>query len=165
MNCVEETKEVFTEKRTGLVMRFRQYKFKFYLNTRHAVYRKGVLGEVHPHTWELTINVMKSREETVKFHELEKQVEHFLDKYQDKVLNEVEPFDVINPTLENCCEYFREQLTPILNRDGWIFLMLELAGSSTMSYVVSLIDDDYTQQTQTINSITDRIISDIKNME
>jgi 6-pyruvoyltetrahydropterin/6-carboxytetrahydropterin synthase len=154
--------EYFIEKRIRSVMRFRQYKFKFYLNARHAVYRKGVLGEVHPHTWELTINVMKNRAETVKFHELESQVEQFLDKYQDKVLNEVEPFDVINPTLENCCEYFREQLTPILNRDGWIFLMLELAGSSNMSYVISLIDDDHTQQMQTINSITDRIIKEIK---
>ncbi len=143
-------------------MRYRQYKFKFYLNTRHAVYRKGVLSEVHPHTWELTIYVMKSREETVKFQELEKQVEQFLEPYQDKTLNEVAPFDVVNPTLENCCEYFREQLTPILNRDGWIFLMLELAGSSNMSYVVSLIDDDYTRQTQTIQSITDRMIKEIK---
>jgi 6-pyruvoyltetrahydropterin/6-carboxytetrahydropterin synthase len=143
-------------------MRYRQYKFKFYLNTRHAVYRKGVLSEAHPHTWELTIYVMKSREETVKFQELEKQVEQFLEPYQDKTLNEVAPFDVVNPTLENCCEYFREQLTPILNRDGWIFLMLELAGSSNMSYVVSLIDDDYTRQTQTIQSITDRMIKEIK---
>jgi 6-pyruvoyltetrahydropterin/6-carboxytetrahydropterin synthase len=143
-------------------MRFRQYKFKFYLNTRHAVYKKGVLGEVHPHTWELTINVMKNREETIRFHELEKRIEEFLDKYQDKVLNDVEPFDVINPTLENCCEYFREQLTHILNREGWIFMMLELAGSSNTSYVVSMIDDDYTQQMQTINSITDRIIKEIK---
>ena len=28
-------------------MRFRQYKFKFYLNARHGIYKNGVLGEVH----------------------------------------------------------------------------------------------------------------------
>lgn len=31
-----------------------------------------------------------------------------------------------------------------------------------MSYVVSLIDDSYTEEMQTINSITDRILKDIK---
>lgn len=46
-------------------MRFRQYKFKFYLNARHGIYKNGVLGEVHPHTWEIVINVVKGRDETV----------------------------------------------------------------------------------------------------
>lgn len=27
-------------------MRYKQYKFKFYLNARHAIYRDGVMGQV-----------------------------------------------------------------------------------------------------------------------
>lgn len=52
-------------------MRFRQYKFKFYLNARHGIYKNGLMGEIHPHTWEIVINVVKGRDETVKFHHLE----------------------------------------------------------------------------------------------
>ena len=129
-------------------MRFRQYKFKFYLNARHGIYKNGVMGEIHPHTWEIVINVVKGRDETVKFHHLEHRVEEFLSAYQDKTLNDVPPFDMINPTLEN--------------RNGWIFLMMEISESPSMSYVVSLIDDSYTEEMQTINSITDRILKDIK---
>ena len=143
-------------------MRFRQYKFKFYLNARHGIYKNGVMGETHPHTWEIVINVVKGRDETVKFHHLEHRVEEFLSAYQDKTLNDVPPFDMINPTLENICEYFKEELTKILNRNGWIFLMMEISESPSMSYVVSLIDDSYTEEMQTINSITDRILKDIK---
>lgn len=143
-------------------MRFRQYKFKFYLNARHGIYKNGVLGEVHPHTWEIVINVVKGRDETVKFHHLEHRVEEFLSRYQDKTLNEIAPFDMINPTLENMCEYFKDELTEILNRNGWIFLMMEMSESPSMSYVVSLIDDSYTEEMQTINSLADRILKEIK---
>ena len=125
-------------------------------------YKNGVMGETHPHTWEIVINVVKGRDETVKFHHLEHRVEEFLSAYQDKTLNDVPPFDMINPTLENICEYFKEELTKILNRNGWIFLMMEISESPSMSYVVSLIDDSYTEEMQTINSITDRILKDIK---
>ena len=45
-------------------MRFRQYKFKFYLNARHGIYKNGLMGEIHPHTWEIVINVVKGRDET-----------------------------------------------------------------------------------------------------
>ena len=48
-------------------MRYKQYKFKFYLNARHAIYRDGVMGQVHPHTWEITLNVIKGRDEFVEF--------------------------------------------------------------------------------------------------
>ena len=98
----------------------------------------------------------------LKFHHLEHRVEELLNRYQDKTLNEIAPFDMINPTLENMCEYFKDELTEILNRNGWIFLMMEMSESPSMSYVVSLIDDSYTEEMQTINSLTDRILKEIK---
>lgn len=143
-------------------MRYRQYRFKFYLNARHGIYENGVLGAIHPHTWEIAINVVKGRDEIEKFHHIEHRVEEFLEKYQDRVLNEVEPFDMVNPTLENIAEYFKAELTKILNRNGWIFLMMEVSESPSMSYVTSLIDDSYSERTQTINALTDRIIREIK---
>ena len=40
-------------------MRYQQYKFKFYMDARHAIYIGGKLGEVHPHTWEIALHVVK----------------------------------------------------------------------------------------------------------
>ena len=43
-------------------MRYQQYKFKFYMDARHAIYIGGKLGEVHPHTWEIVLHVVKGKE-------------------------------------------------------------------------------------------------------
>ena len=53
-------------------MRYQQYKFKFYMDARHAIYIGGKLGEVHPHTWEIVLHVVKGKENFEPFHILEK---------------------------------------------------------------------------------------------
>lgn len=143
-------------------MRYKQYKFKFYLNARHAIYRDGVMGQVHPHTWEITLNVIKGRDEFVEFYVLERKVEEFMEKFQDRLLNDIKPFDVLNPTLENCCEYFKDRLVEILNKEGWIFLMMEMSETPARSYVVSLIDEGENADTQSLNTLTDMLLEEIK---
>ncbi len=127
------------KQRTG--NRYLQYKFKFYLNARHAIYIDGVLGATHPHTWEITMHVIKTRDEFVKFNMIEEQIEAFIGTYQDKILNEVAPFDQINPTLENCCDFFQEQICDILVKEGWRMLMMEMSETPSRSHVISLIDE------------------------
>jgi 6-pyruvoyltetrahydropterin/6-carboxytetrahydropterin synthase len=123
-------------------MRYSQYKFKFYLNASHAIYINGSMGERHPHTWEITINVLKEKDEFIQFSNLEKKIENWLKRYQDKFLNERAPFDRINPTMENCCDYFKEVLKPILQSEGWILLTIEMSETPTRSYVVNLFDTE-----------------------
>ena len=110
-------------------MRYQQYKFKFYLNARHGIYINGKLGQAHPHTWEIILHVVKGKDQFVQFDSLEKTVEQFMEPYQNQLLNEIPPFDMINPTLENCAHYFKDRLQEILNREGWIFLMMEMSES------------------------------------
>ena len=143
-------------------MRYKQYKFKFYLNARHAIYRDCVMGQVHPHTWEITLNVIKGRDEFVEFYVLERKVEEFMETFQDRLLNEIKPFDVRNPTLENCCEYFKDRLVEILNKEGWIFLMMEMSETPARSYVISLIDEGENADTQSLNTLTDMLLKEIK---
>ena len=121
--------------------RFRQYKFKFYLNARHAIYIGGRLGAIHPHTWEISLNVIKNSDDFIEFHKLEKEIEKFMSKYQDKTLNDVEPFDAVNPTLENCCNYFKNELSRILAEQDWKLLMMEMSETPSRSYVISLVDE------------------------
>ena len=48
-------------------MKYSQYKFKFYINANHAIYLNGVLGKNHPHTWEITIDTIKVRDDFIQF--------------------------------------------------------------------------------------------------
>lgn len=144
-------------------MRYQQYKFKFYLNARHAIYINGVLGEPHPHTWEIILHVVRGKNQFVQFDVLEKKVEEFMDQYQNQTLNDVHPFDMINPTVENCAHYFKDKLMEILNHEGWIFLMLEVSENPSRSYVISMIDEQEIGRDQALNTLTDFILEDIRN--
>lgn len=115
-----------------------EYRFKFYLNARHAIYTNGVAGEVHPHTWEIGIRVRKVRDAFIPFDRLEKKTNAFLDKYQNQVLNEIPPFDTLNPTAENLAAYFAAEITPRLEEDGWELLELEISESPSRIYVLEM---------------------------
>ena len=122
--------------------RFKQYAFKFYINARHAIYIDGKLGTMHPHTWELKLYVVKVSNDFIQFDRIEKEIEEFIAPFQDKELNSVEPFNVLNPTLENCCNYFKDQISAILKDRGWLLMMMEMSETPSRSYVVNMIAND-----------------------
>ena len=101
----------------------------------------------------------------IPFDELERRVEEFLSKYQDVVMNQISPFDVINPTLENCCEFFKEQISNIITAEGWVLLMIELSESPTRSYLINLLDENSVDTVQSIESLTDHMLDSIINNE
>ncbi len=123
-------------------MRYNQYKYKFYLNANHSILIDGVMGQVHPHTWEIVIEVIKVVEGFVQFSFVEKAIEELLSKYQDKYINEIEPFDEINPTLENISEYFKEAIKQELKRDGWMLLRLEISETPARSYIIDEVTNN-----------------------
>jgi len=142
-------------------MRYRQYKFKFYLNASHAIYINGNLGEKHPHTWEICLNVLKMQETFVQFNEVEIAIEQFMSNYQNKFLNEIQPFDLMNPTLENSCEYFKSVIAKLLNSKGWILLAIEMSETPSRSYVINLLDDEDTEEKQSLEVLAEDMISKI----
>jgi 6-pyruvoyltetrahydropterin/6-carboxytetrahydropterin synthase len=118
-----------------------QYRFKFYFNASHAIYLSGEMGQSHPHTWEVILNVMKVSDNFVLFNEVEKMCEEFLLSYQDVFINTVQPFTTINPTLENICTYFKEKLQEMLHDKGWLLLSIELSETPSRSYVISVAEE------------------------
>lgn len=122
-------------------MIYSQYKFKFYLNASHSIYINGNLGQSHPHTWEISLNVLKVKEKFIQFHEVEKAIEAYLDKYQNTFINNIEPFNEINPTLENICEYFKGTLRDLLKKKGWVLMTIEISETPSRSYIIDLIDE------------------------
>lgn len=116
---------------------FREYRFKFYLNMNHYIIIDGMEGQLHPHTWEFTFLVIKEKSDFMQFHVFEQVIEEYLDKYQGKVLNEVEPFDTIVPTLENVTDYFSEDIREILKENGGELVSLESSETPTRSYIIN----------------------------
>ena len=72
---------------------YREYRLKFYLNMRHYIIINEVKGETHPHTWEFALDIKFSRNLFVEFNIFEHGISQFLEQYQNKILNEAEPFD------------------------------------------------------------------------
>ncbi|MFL0250610.1 6-carboxytetrahydropterin synthase [Clostridium neuense] len=125
-------------------MKYNQYRFKFYLNASHSIYLKGTLGQEHPHTWEIILNTVKLKSNFIIFNDIEKSIEKYLTKYQDSYLNNVEPFITLNPTLENICEYLKNEFQKLLFENGWLLLSMEISETPTRSYIIDISDEaDY----------------------
>lgn len=140
-------------------MRYNQYRFKFYLNASHSIYLNGVLGQEHPHTWEITLNTIKLKDNFIIFNDIEKNIEKYLEKYQDSYINKVEPFVTLNPTLENICQYFKNEFQNLLLESGWLLLSMEISETPTRSYIIDISDEvDY-------NKILDDIAAEDLNFD
>ena len=119
---------------------YREYRIKFYLNMRHYIIINGNKGEVHPHTWEFDIKC--GRSPFVEFNIFEKGISDFLDKYQNKILNDEEPFTSILPTLENVTDYFADEFFRIIHNIGGILTLVEASETPTRSYIINMEEQE-----------------------
>lgn len=56
-------------------------------------------------------------------------------------MNKTEPFDTINPTVENIAEYLKDELSRILWDNGWLLSVIEVAETPSRSYIIDVSDD------------------------
>ena len=116
---------------------FREYRFKFYLNMNHYIIINGAEGQLHPHTWEFTFLVIKEKSDFVQFNVFERLIEDYLETYQGKILNEMDPFQTIVPTLENVTDCFSEDIRKILKEHGGELISTESSETPTRSYIIN----------------------------
>ena len=73
----------------------------------------------------------------VQFDAYEKAIDEYFNQYQNHLINEIEPFDHIIPTLENMSDYFVRAIKKIVqNLDGELVRM-ESSETPTRSYVIN----------------------------
>lgn len=116
----------------------RVYCFKSYLNASHYVSFDGQRGEVHPHTWQFGAKVaVAGSAEPRPFADYERAIEVVFEPYQNRVVNECEPFDAIVPTLESLTEVLGEKVRAVAA--GMDARLVEFEGSETpaRSYLLS----------------------------
>jgi len=88
-----------------------------FLNARHYMVFADKKGKTHGHSWQLQAEarVPVRYDSFLKFEDLDKLLNKLLTPYQRNVLNEVYPFDIIEPLTENISAYFFNTLSDALN--------------------------------------------------
>ena len=120
----------------------RYYRLKNYLNASHFVVFNGERGETHPHTWEFSALLISTTDSITKFTDTEKAIEKIFAPYQNKVLNELEPFNDFVPSLENMTEYFVRRISKVVRSFGYRLQEFEGSETPVRTYGVLIEDED-----------------------
>jgi 6-pyruvoyltetrahydropterin/6-carboxytetrahydropterin synthase len=145
---------------------YREYQLKFYLNASHYIIIDGDRQQTHPHTWEFSLTIRIGRSTFKAFHTFETEIEQILAPFQKRILNEVEPFDQIVPTLENMVDWFAQEFRRVVSEIGGRLVRLEASETPTRSYILELDrlekdEPDTASEEQMIDEIVDSVLSEI----
>lgn len=117
--------------------RYHDYKIKTYLNAEHYIYINGNKGTQHPHTFEFSVYVRFPGDKFIEFKELEDAFAGITAPYQNKCLNDIEPFNSIIPTTENMTEVFAGEIADKVKNMGGVVLQMTTSETPTRTYVVT----------------------------
>lgn len=112
------------------------YCIKFNLYTYHSLIIDGNVGESHPHTFNISVNINYEESTFLTFDQIEEIINGVLNKYQSKYLNEISPFDKIPPTLENIGDKLFEEINDVLTEQGLEVEKLSISENPTRAYFV-----------------------------
>lgn len=146
---------------------FCEYRFKFYLNASHSIFINGSQGQIHPHTWEITLDILAARRGFIEFNVYEKTLTDYFAKYQNQTLNDIPPFDALIPTLETMAEYFGNEIRELLRGMGCELMKIEVSEAPTRCYIISYEKtDEYIRNVEksskeAMSRIIDIILDDI----
>ena len=83
---------------------------------------EGVCNRLHGHNWKVEVQVSASKLDDVgmgmDFKVIKDSTRELIGKLDHRNLNDIPPFDEINPTAENISAYLYSELSKELNADG-----------------------------------------------
>lgn len=113
-----------------------KYRYKFYLDANHYIMINDKKSAIHPHTWEIAIEIKnKIKGKIVMFVEVESAIKKVLEEYQMSCLNDIPPFNEINPTTENIGHYFKQKFAEVIGNE-WEITELTISESANRSYII-----------------------------
>ncbi|PJI09515.1 MULTISPECIES: 6-pyruvoyl-tetrahydropterin synthase-related protein [Clostridium] len=118
-------------------MKFKGYIYKFKLNASHSVLIDNVRGNVHSHTFIIIMHIKIASSDFVLYNDVEKVIIDYLKKYEEKELNKIEPFDEIEPTLENIGNFLFDEIQKILSAKSIELTKLEISETPARVYIVN----------------------------
>ena len=82
----------------------------------------GPCQRLHGHNWKIEVEVqaetLDSVGMTMDFKVLKKYTKEVIDRLDHYNLNDIPPFDVINPTAENLTKYFYDEIAALIKGDA-----------------------------------------------
>ena len=83
---------------------------------------KGKCEELHGHNWKVAARVTAEKLDSlgmvVDFGELKKELQTIIERLDHKYLNDVPPFDRLNPSSENIAHFIFHELAKAMNGEG-----------------------------------------------
>lgn len=146
------------------LLKFEGYVYKFKLNASHNVIINKKRSNTHSHTFEISTFVKMSKKELVIYDDVENIIEEFLNKYNGKELNIVEPFDKVEPTLENIGDVLFTELQKILQDKKIELEKLEISETPTRVYVVNSSGEYDNNAINDKNNIAKLIVKNITDL-
>ena len=82
----------------------------------------GDCARLHGHNWQVEVSlcaqVLDDSGMAIDFREIKKQTKLVVKRLDHQYLNEIKPFDVLNPTAENIAKYFFDEIALLItNKD------------------------------------------------
>ena len=82
----------------------------------------GDCARLHGHNWQVEVSVcsevLDDNGIAIDFREIKKQTKLVIKRLDHQYLNEIKPFDVLNPTAENIAKYFFEEVGLLINSEN-----------------------------------------------
>ena len=82
----------------------------------------GDCSRLHGHNWQVEVSVcsqvLDDNGIAIDFREIKKQTKLVIKRVDHQYLNEIEPFDVLNPTAENIAKYFFDEVGLLINTES-----------------------------------------------
>jgi len=82
----------------------------------------GDCARLHGHNWQVEVSVcsqvLNDNGIAIDFREIKKKTKLVVKRVDHQYLNEIEPFDVLNPTAENIAKYFYDEVGLLINNEN-----------------------------------------------
>lgn len=115
---------------------FEGFKLKYRLNAKHSL--SGEAGSIHSHTFEISLYIEQYKKSAeYDLLSIDKTIDKFLFDYQNRYLNDIAPFDELEPSIENMGNIFYEGIKVVLNNEHLNLVQLEISETPLRVYLVS----------------------------
>ncbi|MFA6309074.1 MAG: 6-pyruvoyl-tetrahydropterin synthase-related protein [Clostridia bacterium] len=115
----------------------KEYRFRFFLNARHTVNLNKEDIQIHPHTWEIVLTVRNYQGDYFNYRKIESEIKHQLITYENKLLNNIPPFNRIVPIMENIAETLNRDLISRLFKVGGTLVKFEISENPRRTYILN----------------------------
>jgi 6-pyruvoyltetrahydropterin/6-carboxytetrahydropterin synthase len=104
----------------------------------------GDCARLHGHNWQVEVSVcskvLDDNGIAIDFREIKKQTKLVIKRLDHQYLNEIKPFDVLNPTAENIAKYFFDEVGLLINNEEYQGQRsLDLGNSQICCYLLGTI--------------------------